>query len=133
MKIKNFLACSIVGGFVYYLLGWIIYRTLLVDLFPPDTELTTLSLLYIFAAGLCYVMLISFIFIHWARVTTAGSGFSSGAIIGFFQGFHFNFFRIVYDNIPLELAVLDIVICIFISAMAGVVIGMINGKIEKYA
>lgn len=131
MRIKNFLACSIVGAFVYYLLGWIIYRTLLVDLFPPSTELTTLSLVYIFTAGLCYVMLISFIFIHWAKITTPGNGFSSGAIIGLFQGFHFNLFRIVYDDIPLELAVLDVVISIFISAMTGVVIGLVNGQMEK--
>jgi xanthine/uracil permease len=38
MKTKNFLVSGIVGGIVYFLLGWLFYGFLFKDFFPPQEE-----------------------------------------------------------------------------------------------
>jgi len=128
MKTKNFLVGGIVGAIVYFLLGWLIYGILLKDVFSSDMEETTETLVYIFLGGLAYCLLIAYIFTKWAQISTAGGGFTAGAVIGLFIGLNWNLYGIAFMESTLEIAALDVVVTIVMTGIIGAVIGMVNGK-----
>lgn len=129
MKTKNFLVSGIVGGIVYYLLGWLFYGILLKDFFPQP-EASSQVMIYILLGCLTYSLFIAYIFNKWAQITKAGTGAKAGAMIGLFLGLFYNFFNMaMMPETTYELAALDLIITIVSSAIIGAIMGAINRKL----
>ncbi len=129
MKTKNFLVSGIVGGIVYYLLGWLFYGILLKDFFPQPEE-SMQMMLFILLGCLTYGLFIAYIYTKWAQISTAATGASAGAVIGIFIGLFYNFFNMaMMPETTYEIAALDLGITIVCTAILGAVIGAINGKL----
>ena len=62
MKTKNFLASGLAGGIVYFLLGWLFFGILFVDLFPSQPEEDTQTMLMILLGCITYGLFIAYIF-----------------------------------------------------------------------
>lgn len=129
MKTKYFLVSGIVGGIVYYLLGWLFYGILLKDFFPQP-EMTSNTMIFILLGCLTYGLFIAYLFTKWAQISTAATGASAGAVIGLFIGLFFNFFNLaMMPEATYEIAALDLVVTIVSTSIIGAIIGAINGKL----
>ncbi len=129
MKTKNFLVSGIVGGIVYYLLGWLFYGILLKNFFPQP-EMTSNTMIFILLGCLTYGLFIAYLYTKWAQISTAATGASAGAVIGLFIGLFFNFFSLaMMPEATYEIAALDTVVTIVSTAIIGAIIGAINGKL----
>lgn len=129
MKIKNFLVSGLVGGIVYYLLGWLFYGILFSNFFPQPEENMQMMILILLGC-LTYGFFLAYVFLKWAQIITAAAGVKAGAIIGLWLGLFFNFFNMAMNSeFTYELFAMELVITIVSSAIVGAVIGAINGKL----
>ena len=128
MKTKNFLVAGIVGGIVDFLLGWLFYGILFVNVFPQPEE-SSQTMVFIFLGCLTFGLFVSYIYNHWAQISTAATGAKAGAVIGLFIGLFYNFFNLAMNSeITYQLAALDVVISIVMSSIIGAIIALVNGK-----
>lgn len=130
MNVKNFLIAGILGGITDFLLGWIFYGMLFHDFFGgQDPNLT-----YIFAGCMSFGLLMAYIYVGWANLTTLAAGAKAGAGIGLIMGVMNNFFRIAMDGGHLDkMFGVDVFICIVISVGVGAVVAAMNGQLTKKA
>ncbi|MFI5218068.1 MAG: hypothetical protein ACHQNT_01180 [Bacteroidia bacterium] len=81
------LIATIVGAIASFLLGWLVYGTLLMDFWKTNTTIYEgLSvdpprLWAIFLGGLCYCFLLAWIFDKWSNTRDFKGGFINGMII----------------------------------------------------
>ena len=130
MNTKNLLLAGIVGAIVNFFLGWLFYGIIFTDSFSqPDPGAQPMVM--IFLGCLTGSLFIAYIFTKWAQISTAGTGFKAGAIIGLFMGLQFNFFNLMDASNSIQTAALDVVITIVLVAIVGGVIGATLGKLES--
>lgn len=130
MKTKNFLVAGLVGGIVNFLLGWLFYGMLFSDIFPQPEE-SSLTMVYIFLGCLTLGLFISYIYAHWAQISTLGTGTKAGAVIGLFIGLFYNFFHLAMNTeSTLQLATLDVAISVVMTAITGAAIAIVIGKMS---
>jgi hypothetical protein len=128
MKTKNFLVSGIVGGIVYYLLGWLFYGILFKDFFPQP-EASTQVMIFILLGCLTFGLFVAYIYTKWAQITTMATGAKAGALIGLFMGLYWNFFYLAMNpETTYTVFGLDTGIQIVSGAITGAVIAMVNGK-----
>lgn len=131
MKIKNFIISGIVGGIVNFFLGWLFYGMLFKDFFPLEDE-STMKLEFIFFGCLVFGLFIAYIFTKWAAITNAATGAKTGAVFGFFYSLSVNLFMLSnpkHGN-TYEMMIIDVAISIVMTAITGVVIAIVNGKLK---
>lgn len=129
MKTKNFLVAGIVGGIVDFLLGWLFYGILFIDVFPQPEE-SSQTMIFIFLGCMTFGLFVSYIYTQWAQISTLATGAKAGAIIGLFIGLFYNFFNLaMVPDITMQLAALDVGISVVMTAIIGGVIGLVNGKL----
>lgn len=129
MKTKNFLVAGIVGGIVDFLLGWLFYGILFIDVFPQPQE-SSQTMIFIFLGCITFGLFVSYIYTQWAQISTLATGAKAGAIIGVFVGLFFNFFNLaMVPEATMQLAALDVGISVVMTAIIGGVIGLVNGKL----
>ena len=91
MNAKKLLIGGIVGGTVYFLLGWLAYGKLLVGYFNDHPGLTAgynrpePIFLYLGIGNLLWGFLLSYVFVK-GRISSFGDGMITGGIIGFLSG-----------------------------------------------
>lgn len=125
MNYTKFLLGSIVGGIVYFLLGWLFYGILFTNLYPPsETE----NMLFIVLGSLSYGVLLSYIFNKWAGISTWMTGAKAGAIIGFLAALWMIFFMYSGMEANYQNMILDAGLNIVIGAITGAAIAMVSGK-----
>lgn len=130
MKTKTFLIAGLLGGVVYWLLGWLFYGILLADFFPQPEESTN-TMIFILLGCLTFGFFVSYIFNRWAQISTLATGAKAGAIIGFFTGLFYNFFNLAMNSeMTYEMFAMDFGITIIMTAITGAVIGALNGKLN---
>ena len=89
MNVTKFLLGTLVGGIVYFLLGWLFYGIIFPNIYPPsETE----RMLFMVLGSLSFGALIAYIFNKWAGISTWMTGAKTGAVIGFFVALWMNFF-----------------------------------------
>ncbi|MBJ6368721.1 DUF1761 family protein [Snuella sedimenti] len=131
MKTKKLLVSGIIGGIASFLLGWLLYGMLFKDYFPGPSEESTESLVLIFLGSLTFGLLISYIFVHWAQISTAATGAKAGAILGLLLGLYFNFFNMAMNTeATFQLFALDVGLSIILTAIVGAIVGIVNSKME---
>lgn len=131
MNTKTFLVAGLVGGIVYWLLGWLLYGILPTDFFTQPKE-STKTMVSIFSGCIAVGFFISYIFNRWAKISTAKTGAKSGAIIGLFVGCIENLFNMAYvKGLTYEMFIADIAITVVMTTITGVVIGILSGKLNE--
>ena len=126
MKISNFIAGSIAGAIVYFLLGWLFYGILFTDLYPPGG-----SMLFIFLGCLSFAALLAYVFTKWANISTWMTGAKGGAAIGLFYALSMNFFMYASQEPNYQNIAIDVVITIISGAITGAAIGIVLGMMNK--
>lgn len=126
MNVTKFLIGTLVGGIVYFLLGWIFYGMIFTDIYPPSENE---NMLFMALGSLSYGALIAYIFNKWAGISTWMTGAKAGAVIGFFVALWMNFF--MYSGkatVNYKAFVLDVVGGIVIGALVGVAVALVSGE-----
>src|SRR5258705_13955536 len=139
MNTKKFLIGGLVGGIVYFLLGYLFYGKLLSDFFHNHAGTATgvdramdqfewWSLILGNVLGGC---LLSYVFIK-SNVSSAGSGLLTGAAVGLFAASSYDFISYGVANTMTTTSVLgDICTFTVMSAIAGAIVGWVCGLIGK--
>jgi len=139
MNTKKFIVGGLVGGIVYFLLGYLFYGNLFSDFFMKNAGSATgvsrpmdqfvwwaLALGNIFGG-----FLLSYVFIK-SNVRTVGSGLLTGAAIGLLMAASYDLISYGTSNLTTTTGVVgDIGIFALMSAIAGAVVAWILGLIGK--
>lgn len=130
MKTKTFIIAGLVGGVVDWLMGWLFYGILFVDTFPQPVE-SSHTMLFITLGCLTFGFFMSYIYNKWAQITTLMTGAKAGIIIGIFMGIISLSFGLADKlEVNYQIAGLELVVYIIISAVVGAAVGLINGKVK---
>lgn len=137
MNVKNLLIGGIVGGILFFLLGWLIYGILLKDYMAHNTgkigDVSRANMEYIYLIAGCFLegLILAYVF-DKANVKSFSGGMVTGGIVGFlFIGsFDLSVYAttLVYSKHSM---MADIVAYTLMFAIAGAIIGMIMGKTSK--
>ena len=139
MNTKNFLVGGLVGGVLYFLLGWLFYGNLMhqyfmdhpgtatnVDRMDADFVWWSLAL-----GNLLFGFLLAYVFAK-SGVATLVSGLITGGIVGLLACAAIDFTMYGTTNIASKsMVAADIAVFTVISAIVGAVIGAVNGMMNK--
>ncbi|MGH2564421.1 MAG: hypothetical protein ACRDE8_09910 [Ginsengibacter sp.] len=139
MNTKKFIIGGLVGGIVYFLLGYVFYGNLLSDFFHNHAGTATgvdrpmdqfvwwsLALGNIF--GGC---LLAYVFIK-SNVSSVGSGLVTGAVIGLLVACSYDFTSYGVSNLTTRTGLLgDIGTFTVMSAIAGAIVAWVCGLVGK--
>ncbi len=126
MKLSNFIAGSVVGSIVYFLLGWLAYGKLFTNLYPQDG-----NMVFVYLGCLFFAMLLTYIFTEWANISTWMTGAKGGAVIGLFYALSMNFFMYASQKPNYLNIATDVIITLIMGAITGAVIAMVLGMMNK--
>jgi len=135
------LAATVAGGVAFFLFGWIVYGLILDPLvFKPYADPETLKLMkdppewvFLILANLVAAFLLAYIFDRWATIKTFGGGLIAGAIIYVIIGLYMQlmfaaFMKISNGLMPI---IVDIIGTMILGGLAGGVVGLVLGKMNK--
>jgi hypothetical protein len=128
MKISNFIAGTIAGAIVYFLLGWLAYGILFTEIYPPGGDMLFIFLGCVFSAAI-----LAYVFVKWAHIRTAMSGAKAGAVLGLFYSLSMNLYMNASVVPNYQNMATDVVISVISAAIAGAVIGIVLGMMNKVA
>ena len=108
---------GIAGSAVYFLLGWVAYDLLFKSFFPDDGQV---NLLYIYFGCLFYTLMLAFILIEWAKITSWNAALIGGGFIGFMTALSMNFFNYSHKVLDVSKISLNVAITTCMSAIVGI-------------
>ena len=126
MKISDFIAGSVVGSIIYFLLGWLFYGVIFTDLYPQEGNMT-----FVFLGCLFFAALLAYVFTKWANISTWITGAKAGAVIGLFYALSMNFFMYSSVEPNYQNIFTDVAITLVMGAITGAVIGIVLGMMNK--
>ena len=128
MNSKSFILAGLAGGVTDFLLGWLLYGIVFSQYFPEQMT----NMLFIALGCLTFGMLLSYIFVRWANITTLVGGLKAGTTIGFIVGLMNNFFmRANSEIVDYENFAIEMVISLIMGGIVGAVVGMVHGMTIK--
>lgn len=139
MNTKNFMVGGLVGGVVYFLLGWLFYGNLMTQFFRDNPGTATnverpmdqMVWWALILGHLLFGFLLSYIFAK-SGVSTLTNGLVTGAVVGFLMCSAVDLTMYGTTNISSKKGVVaDIAIFTVMSAIVGAVIGAVNGALNK--
>jgi hypothetical protein len=126
---------GLLGGLIYFILGWLIYGVLLKDsmgsdmpagFMRADNEMIFWALIL---GNLGFGMAIAYILGSWSGVTTFAGGAKAAAMVTFLFALGFDLiFYATATVMPLSGVAMDVVISTIMGAIAGGVIGWWLGR-----
>lgn len=135
MDLKKLLLATLAGGITLFVLGFLLYGMLLENYFQgqmtsgvmkEEPDMVFLALGNLFAA-----LLLVYIFMKWAAISTFRTGLEAGAIIGLLVSLMWDLtMYAVADMSTLQGALVDALVYTVMFAVAGGVIGWVLGKIK---
>ncbi len=138
MNTQKFIVSGIVGGVVSFLVGWLIWGTLLmgymkdhhgIDVTVNRTEMIWWALI---AGNLFNGLTLSYIFNKWANITTISAGAMGGAVLGLLMGAAMDLsFYATTQIYSIHSMCADILGGIVASAIVGAAVGWANGWGKK--
>lgn len=134
MNTTKVLLATVVGGIVYFLLGWLTYGILFADTFtpPPTVARTEMVLWPMIVSCLVWALLITYVCAKWAGVKTATGGAMVGGIIGLLTSAAADLgMYSMYNFMTLPGSLGDIVLNAVLTAITGAVIGLVLGSGSK--
>jgi len=139
MNTKKFLIGGLVGGIVYFLLGYLFYGTLLADFFHNnagtatgvDRGMDNLEWWALVLGNLLSGCLLSYIFVK-SNVRSAGAGLLTGAAIGLLVAAAYDLVSYGVTNLMTTTGMFaDIGTFTVMSAIAGAFVGWVCGFVGK--
>jgi uncharacterized membrane protein len=139
MNTKKFLIGGIVGGVVYFLLGWLFYGHLLAQYFQGhpgtatgvDRAMDQFIWWALILGNLLSGFLLAYVFSK-SGVSSLSSGLITGCILGFLMSSSFDLIRYATSNIiSKHWACADVATFTVISAITGAVVGAVMGMGNK--
>jgi hypothetical protein len=137
MNTSKFVIGGIIGGVLYFLLGWLIYGMLLMDFMTqhataaaagvmrPEAEWPWWAMI---AGNMGLGFLLSYV-LSKANVSGAAAGATTGAVVMFLFSFSINFMMYAQMNLSDLTAIgVDIVASAVIGVIVGAVVGWWNGR-----
>ena len=134
MNSKNYFLAGILGGIVYFLLGWLVYGMLLMNYMEENAGLALgvnrveMLLWSIGLGSLLYGFFLSYIFSCVGQVKTAAAGAKSGAWVGFLVAGAIDFIMYGSTNIStLNAVAVDILAATVLASITGAVVAWVLG------
>ncbi len=138
MDAKKFALGALVGGVVFFLLGWLLYGLLFMNYFEANVGSATgvnkesMNMIALFLGNLAMAALLTIIFLRWAGISTFMGGLKAGALIGLLVVLGFDLTMFGTTNImTLNGMLMDVVVYTVMSAITGGVIGWLLGMGKK--
>jgi hypothetical protein len=130
---------AVAGGAALFLLGFVVYglalegwmKTQIVQYPGLMSEAPNFATLIL--ANLVWALLVALIFDRWATIGTFTGGLLGGAAITFFMGLYFNLMTLSFMNLHKSFVpvIVDVIAFTVIGALAGGVVGMVLGIMNK--
>jgi len=137
MNTGKFISGGLIGGFVYFLLGWLIYGILLMDFMTQHTSSAAAAIMRPQAEWPWWAMitgnfglgfLLSYVFSK-SGTSSVSAGALSGAIVMFLFSFSIDLMMYAQMNISdLTAVCVDMLASAVIGAIAGAVLGWWYGR-----
>ena len=138
MNTNKFLIGGIIGGVANFLLGWLVWGTLLMNFMKGHTTEAGKAVMRtdentiwwaLILANLVLGFLISYI-LNKAGVVTAAAGAAMGAVVGLLMSaaidlFNYAFMDLSDSSTPM---IVDILASVAVTAIIGAIIGWYNGR-----
>lgn len=141
MDIKKLLIGGIVGGILYFGLGYLIYGNLLANFMKEhpgtatgvDRAMEDLQFLYLAIGNLAMGFLLAYVFVK-SNVSSMAGGLVTGGIIGALVSVGFDCVMYATTNIASKTAIAaDVAAMTVMSAIVGAAVGMVIGMGKKAA
>ncbi len=141
MNIKKLLIGGIVGGILYFGLGYLIYGNLLMSFMQnhPGTAMNVdraeadFQFLYLIIGNLAMGFLLAYIFVK-SSINSMGGGFVTGGIVGLLISVGFDSVMYATTNIASKTGIAaDVCAFTVISAIVGAAVAMVMGMGNKAA
>ena len=141
MDIKKLLMGGIVGGILYFGLGYLVYGNLLMEFMKNHPGAATnvdraeadFQFLYLTIGNLAHGFLLAYIFVK-GNVSSLSNGLITGAIVGLLMSAGINSIMYGVTNITSKTAMAaDVAAFTVISAIVGAIVGMVMGMGKKAA
>ncbi len=141
MDIKKLFIGGILGGILFFLLGWLIYGTLLMDFMKahpgPSANINRaeadMDFLYLAIGNLLSGFLMAYIFVK-ANVNTLVNGFITAAVIGLLMSASYDCIMYATTTIASKkMMMADVIASTVMSGVVGAIVGMVMGKLNKPA
>jgi hypothetical protein len=139
--LQEFLAATVAGGIAFFLLGWVIFGLILEPLvFKPNADPETLKLMkdppdfvFLILANLVAAFLLAYIFDRWATIKTFVGGLIAGAIIYLIIALYTQLMFAAFMKISNGLmpTIVDIIGTMILGGLAGGVVGLVLGRMNK--
>lgn len=128
------LVAALVGGVAAFLLGWLVWGILLMDMLRDinpqieGVEKDPPNLVLIFVSNLVWALFYALIYSRWANISTFKSGLMAGAWIAGLIALSFDLMFLASTNMmSLNGALIDIVANVVVGGLVGGVIGWVLG------
>jgi hypothetical protein len=136
MNIKKLAVGGIVGGIIFFFLGWLIYGMLLVDFMKSNPGIVSgyekemPDMLYLAIGNLASGLLLAYVFIR-ANVTTLMGGLIMATIMGLLMSVSFDCMMYGTTNLLSKKAIMaDVLAATAMFAITGAVVGLLLGKLK---
>ena len=137
MNLKKLMVGSIVGGVLYFLLGWLVYGILLKDLFHTysgkvghiiDRPEAEMDWLFLVGGNLAAGILLAWMIQRTASNTLA-KGLVTGTVLGFFMSVSVDCMIYATSYVMSKHGILlDVIAATVIGAITGAVLGALNKR-----
>jgi hypothetical protein len=142
MNSQKFLIGTLVGGIVFFLLGYLFYGLALVSFFnqhslAPAGSMKTMGEFAWWAlilGNLANAALLTYVFQKIGSINSFGSAARTAAAIGFLMALSYAMIRFAVENsMDITGTLTDVVVATVMSAIAGGIIGVVLGMGKKKA
>lgn len=136
MDIKKLVVGGIVGGILFFFLGWLLYGMLLMDFMTNNPGVVsgyskeTPDFLYLAIGNLLSGFMMAYIFIK-ANINTLMGGLIMAAVVGLLMAASYD--CVMYATTSLvskKMMLADVLASTAMSAVAGAVVGLLMGKLK---
>lgn len=136
MDIKKLVVGGIVGGILFFFLGWLLYGMLLMDFMKNNPGVVsgyskeTPDFLYLAIGNLLSGFMMAYIFIK-ANINTLMGGLIMAAVVGLLMAASYD--CVMYATTSLvskKMMLADVLASTAMSAVAGAVVGLLMGKLK---
>ncbi|GEM_PF-5703970 len=126
MKTKRFIVSAAIGSVIYFILGFLMYGVLLTHLYPSGEND---NIFLVFLGCMFVAILLAYVIVKKLNVVSKRAGARIGGIIAGLYAASSNFFMYSSQVEVLYLNILtDILVSIFMGAVTGLVIALVNKK-----